>query len=122
MTIPKKFASGKCPPARQTEAGGECQADCANQSASEQHRHRKAHGGENAGDDHEFPSGPVQAGLRQTAAQRDPFFLLAARLEILQRSFDLFAARALGFIDLAGGRLRRRYGGAAMLGLLLSRQ
>ena len=109
-------------PARQAEAGGEGEARGGKQSAPDQHRHRKADGRENAGNDHEFLGRPVQPGLREAAAQRDPAFLLAARLEILQRPFDLFAARALVLVGAAGGRFRLRDRRAAALGLPLPRQ
>ncbi len=64
-----------------------------------------------------------EARLREADAERDPLFLLAARLEILQRSLDLLAARTLVLVGVAGGN---RFGfcdrGTAIFGLLLSRQ
>ena len=59
--------------------------------------------------------------VRRTA-ERHLLFLLPARLEILQRAFDLFAARALALVGLARGRFRFRDRCAAMLGLFLARQ
>ena len=58
-------------PARQAEAGGKGQAGGAEQAAADQHRARKKHDrAEDAGHDPEFLRRPVEAGLRQAAAER----------------------------------------------------
>ncbi len=102
-------------PARQTETRGERQADGrpsgpppASIAIAKQTAARMPETIMN------FCGRPVQAGLREPGAQRDLLFLLAARLDFLQRAFDLFAARALASVDLAGrDRLRLGDGGAA---------
>src|SRR6185437_15263798 len=66
---------------------------------------------------------PLSVRLTQADAERDLAFLQPAGLEVLQRAFDLLAARALVAVVLTlGNRFRLGDGGAPGLGLLLARQ
>src|SRR5206468_5799869 len=77
----------------------------------------------NAGHDPEFLGRPgPQPGLGEAGGERDGLLLLAPGVEFLQRSLDLLAARALGFLDLTRRSVGTCDRGAAGFGLPLARQ
>ena len=92
-------------------------------AATDEHGNREQHARHDGGRDPEFLRRPVQPRLRQADAERNALLLLTSGLEILQRSLDLFTARALALLGLLGhGRVGARDRGAAAFRLPLPGQ
>jgi hypothetical protein len=110
-------------PARQAEAGAESHHGGAKRAAADHKGEHESDRAGNAGHDPEFLGRPgSQTGLGKAGGERDGLLLLAPGVEFLQRSLDLLAARALGFLGLARRSVGTRDRGAAGFGLPLARQ